>query len=224
MIKNILLVNKPINFTSFDVCNKIKKRYKEIKKIGHAGTLDPKASGLLILGINDGTKLLTNLVLDEKEYIATIKFNIETETYDSEGLVLATTNEKVSLDDLKKIIRKYNHKYFYQYPPIYSAIKIKGKKLYEYARNKKSVELPKRKVYTNEISLLSFDFEKQIAVVKLSVSKGFYVRSFAHDIGKELNNLAYLSSLIRTKSGNFLLSNAYDLDEILNNERLIKDY
>lgn len=213
-MKNILLVNKPKKWTSHDVCNKLKRHFK-LKKVGHAGTLDPNATGLLVIGINDATKALNNLVMDEKEYIATIQFNKQTTTYDVEGEVINETSKKVGLKDIENILNKYNNKYFWQYPPIYSSIKINGKKLYDYARSNQTIDLPKRTVYTNEIELKEFDYLNQILVVRLNVSKGFYVRSFANDIGLELHNFAYLKELHRTKSGQFDIKDSLTIDEIL---------
>lgn len=217
MIKNkkILLVNKPKNMTSNDVCQKLKRKYG-LKKIGHAGTLDPNATGLLILGINDGTKLLGELILENKEYIATIKFGVQTETYDIEGKITKSTNEKVDINSIDKILEKYNHSFFYQKPPIYSAIKIKGKKLYDYARNNENIEILPRKVAINSLKKLSFDYENQILKVLLNVSKGFYVRSFANDLGLLVNNYAFLYDLHRTKSGDYKIEDAYDLEFLLN--------
>lgn len=213
-MNNILLINKPKAITSNAVCNKIKKRF-QFKKIGHAGTLDPLASGLLVLGINDGTKLLSKLILEDKQYIATIKFGIQTSTYDAEGVVENSSNKLVTLSEINQIIKKYQNVFFYQKPPIFSAIKIKGKKLYEYARKNQTIEIPKRKVAINKISLIDWDQTNQILKICLDVSKGFYVRSFANDIGIELNTYSYLYDLYRTKSGNFSIDQAYELDDIL---------
>lgn len=209
-----LLINKPINLSSFNVCYKLKKHFN-FKKVGHAGTLDPNATGLLVIAYNENTKLLNDLKLDEKEYEATIKFNIQTDTFDLLGKIKNTTNKKVNFDDLDKVLKKYNNSFFYQKPPIFSAIKYKGKKLYDYARKNIELELKKRKVYVNFINLKSFDYDNQECVILINVSKGFYVRSFANDLGIELNNFGFLKSLNRTKSGCFSLENAINLDEIL---------
>ncbi len=219
MYKEILLVNKPKNMTSHDVCAVLKRKYKSIKKIGHAGTLDPMATGLLILGINSGTKLLGNLILEDKEYEAEIKFGIQTDTYDAEGKIINKSDAKVSKKQIVDYIDKYKNSTIMQTPPIYSSIKINGKKLYEYARKNEVVEIPKREVKIFLLELISFDEDNQLLKVKLNVSKGFYVRSFANDIGIELNTFAYLTGLNRTKSGNFLLDNSKNLDDILNDEK-----
>lgn len=213
-MKNILLVNKPINWTSNDVCQKLKKALN-LKKIGHAGTLDPKAQGLLVMGINEGTKFLNELIMQDKEYVAKIKFGVQTNTYDIEGDVINVSNEKIDWLKLKKIIYFYNNKIFYQQPPIFSALKIKGKKLYEYARKNQHIEIPKRIVSINSIKLLNLDLETNEIEIKLNVSKGFYVRSFANDLGLKINNYAHLTSLIRTKSGNFKLEDALDIEKII---------
>lgn len=215
-MENILLIDKPKKITSNGVCSIIKKNFKNIKKIGHAGTLDPMATGLLIVGINSGTKKLSELINQDKQYIATIKFGIKTSTYDSEGEVINRCDLKVEIDKLVKILKMYKNTCFYQKPPIYSAIKIKGKKLYEYARKNIDIEIPIRKVFVENIELLEFDYKNQIAKILMDVKKGFYVRSFANDLAKKLNTCGYLYDLRRTKSGNFSIEDAIELETFLN--------
>lgn len=211
MIKNILVVNKPKGLTSNDVVQIIKKKYN-YKKVGHAGTLDPNASGVLVLGINEGTKLLSKLILDKKEYIATIQFGYSTDTYDLEGEKKLETNFKTNLESIKKVLNSINNnETFKQKPPIYSAIKINGKKLYEYARNNISVQINDRDVIIYEKDILNFDFESQILKIRLLVSKGFYIRSFANDLGILLNTYGTLIDLVRTKSGDFTIEQAINI-------------
>lgn len=209
--KNIIIVNKPKGVTSFWVVNFIKKKFN-YKKVGHAGTLDPNATGVLILGVNEGTKELSNLLLDNKEYIATIQFGYRTDSYDIEGKIIETTDKKVSIEEIRKYLDNLYNVEIYQTPPIYSAIKVNGKKLYEYARENREVKIEQRKVKIIENEIISFDDQKQILVIRLFVSKGFYIRSFANDIGLSLNNFATLIDLQRTKSGNFSLNDAIDID------------
>lgn len=211
-MKNILIVNKPKGITSNDVVQLIKKKYN-YKKVGHAGTLDPNASGVLVLGINDGTKLLSKLILDKKEYIATIQFGYATDTYDLEGKKTFETNFKTNIDYINKVLNGIIvNKSFKQKPPIYSAIKINGKKLYEYARDNVEVKISDRDVTIYEKEILNFDLEKQILKIRLLVSKGFYIRSFANDLGISLNTYGTLIDLIRTKSGEFTIDQAIDLN------------
>ncbi len=208
----IIVINKPVGLTSNDVVQIIKKSFG-FKKVGHAGTLDPNASGVLILGINQATKLLSSLLLDDKEYIASIQFGYSTNTYDIEGKITNQTNKKVVIDKITNHINNLlQQTIINQNPPLYSAIKKDGKKLYEYARNNISVQIEPRKVKLLEANIISFDFESQVLEIKLKVSKGFYVRSFANDLGVSLDNYATLIKLIRTKSGNYSLEDAIDFD------------
>ncbi|MCF0218106.1 MAG: tRNA pseudouridine(55) synthase TruB [Malacoplasma sp.] len=210
----IILINKPKFFTSNDVIQIIKKAYK-IKKIGHSGTLDPYACGLLLVATDSKTKMLNQLLLEDKEYVAKIQFNYQTESYDGETNVVKQTFFKVNLFNLKNQIKKLNNVILYQTPPIYSAIKINGKKLYEYARSRQNVNINPKKVFINEAKLLHFDYNLQIATIQLNVSKGFYVRSFANDLGITLNNLGYLKELTRTKIGQFKLKNAHQFFDLV---------
>ena len=218
----IIVINKPIGLTSNDVVQIIKKSFG-FKKVGHAGTLDPNASGVLILGINHATKLLSSLLLDDKEYIASIQFGYSTDTYDMEGKITNQTNKKIVVDKITNHINNLLQQTIIdQTPPLYSAIKKDGKKLYEYARNNISVQIEPRKVKLLEANIISFNFESQILEIKLKVSKGFYVRSFANDLGLSLDNYATLTKLIRTKSGNYSLEDAIDFDfsKYVNNKKL----
>lgn len=210
---NILVINKPKGITSFKVVEYIKKTYK-FKKVGHAGTLDPNATGVLIIGVNEGTKALASLILDDKEYIATIKFGISTSTFDPEGEILETRQTNLLESDIIDAIDFFKKNPYIQKPPIFSAIKINGKKLYEYARKNQDVLIPSREVKIYRIELLDFDYQNQLAIIKMTVSKGFYVRSFAVDFAKKLNTIAILADLIRTKSGNFSLESAIDMKNI----------
>lgn len=210
-MENIIVINKPKGITSHDAISLYKKN-NNIKKIGHAGTLDPNASGVLVVGINSGTKELAKLILDDKEYIATIKLGMHTTTYDMEGDIIEKNEDLIfDIENIKSIVKFFDNKNHLQKPPIYSAIKINGKKLYQYARENKTVEIPMREVQIKSLEILSFDSAKNILVCKMLVSKGFYVRSFAMDFAKKLNTYGTLIDLVRTKSGKFTLCEAIDL-------------
>ena len=206
-----LNINKPEGITSFDVIAKLRKILK-IKQIGHAGTLDPFATGVLPVCIGKATKLIDYLGKD-KEYIATIKFGADTDTYDKDGQVIKTYDTKISENELSELLNDFQGE-IEQIPPIYSAIKINGKKLYEYARKGENIEIKPRKVIIYKIELLEFDYENQSAKILINCSKGTYIRSIAYDIGQKLNCGGYLTGLVRTKSGEFNLETAINLDSI----------
>lgn len=208
--KNILLINKPLNWTSNDVVKKIKSITKQ-KKVGHAGTLDPLATGLLIIGINSGTKKLNNLLLSQKEYRAEIKFGYSTKTYDSEGEVTYSIKNIPKIEQIIQILDDLKKEYL-QTPPIYSAIKINGKKSYELARQNKTIELKSRKVELIDYDII--EFNDNVLKLNIIVSKGFYVRSLAHDLGILTNSAAFLSNLERTQIGDYSLNDAIRIEEI----------
>lgn len=211
----VIIVNKPAGMTSHDVVNRIRKIFKT-KKVGHCGTLDPDATGVLVVAVNKATKLLQFLTADNKEYIATLSLGTATDTYDASGQVTAT-KEYVPISD-KKILACLNS--FVgeqeQIPPMHSAIKVKGKKLYEYARNNETVEIPKRVITIDYIELISI--VDNLVKFKVGCSKGTYIRSLCFDIAKKLDYPGHMYSLIRSKSGNFSLSDSYSLEEIENGE------
>jgi tRNA pseudouridine 55 synthase len=210
----ILLVNKPKGISSHDVVFKVKKALNT-KKVGHCGTLDPNASGVLVLGINKGTKLLQFLVSDQKKYLATLVLGESRDTYDSEGTIISQKpylndlNEIMVLDVLKQFLGKQKQK-----PPIYSAIKVKGKKLYEYARNNEEVEIKERVIEIFDLSLISL-IDNQV-IINTHCSKGTYIRSLVVDIAEKLDYPGYLSELVRTQSGSFKLEDCYSLEDIEN--------
>lgn len=211
----VIIVNKPAGMTSHDVVNRIRKIFKT-KKVGHCGTLDPDATGVLVVAVNKATKLLQFLTADNKEYIATLSLGTATDTYDASGQVTAT-KEYVPISD-KKILACLNS--FVgeqeQIPPMHSAIKVKGKKLYEYARNNETVEIPKRVITIDYIELISI--VDNLVKFKVGCSKGTYIRSLCFDIAKKLDYPGHMYSLIRSQSGNFSLSDSYSLEEIENGE------
>ena len=214
----IVLVNKEKDMTSFDVVNEISHLFG-IKRVGHTGTLDPLAEGVLIVTIGKATKVVELLTASYKEYIAEVKLGIKTDTLDITGKVLEQ-KEIPDLSNLKEIINSYKKTYL-QEVPIYSAVKVNGKKLYEYARNNQVVELPKKEVTIKEIELLNI--EKDTFTFKALVSKGCYIRSLINDIGISLNTYATMTNLLRTKQGKIALDQTYTLEDIRNNNYKIYD-
>ncbi len=213
----VLLVNKPKGITSRDVVNKLEKVF-DTKKIGHNGTLDPMAEGLLVITINRATKINELLTCTDKEYIASVKVGVETDTLDLEGNIVKTSDKKVSKDMLDNLFKEFVKEYLQEVPK-YSAIKVNGKKLYEYARSNKDVELPKRKVIIKELELL--DYKEDSFKFRCVVSKGTYIRSLIKDMGEFLDIPCTMSSLIRTRQGKFRLDNAVDLEDVTINSKLI---
>lgn len=216
-MNGIIVVNKEKDFTSRDMVNKVGK-ILGIKKIGHTGTLDPMATGVLVMCLGKCTCLVDMITSDYKEYIAGVKLGVLTDTLDTTGNVLNSEKVNFSKDDilsaLSSMVGEYN-----QEVPKYSAVKINGKKLYEYAREGIDVELPKRLVNIKSIELVS-DIEYIDGCmefnIKCLVSKGTYIRSLIRDIASKLGTVGVMSSLIRTKQGNFDISDAYSIDDILN--------
>lgn len=207
-----LNIYKPRGITSHDVVSILRKITK-IKQIGHTGTLDPFAQGVLPIAIGKSTRLI-EFLSDDKEYIAEITFGRATGTYDCEGETIFTSQrDKVGEEEILSALNCFKGE-IEQLPPIYSAIKVKGKKLYEYARKGEEVKIEPRKVFIKKIELISFDYENQIAKVLIDCSKGTYIRSIAHDLGQNLGCGAFLSGLERVKAGNFNLASAIKLEEI----------
>lgn len=210
----IIIIDKPKNITSRDVVNHVCKRLNT-KKIGHTGTLDPIATGVLVLCVGKATKLVELLTCEDKEYVATVKLGILTDTLDTEGRVIEEKKVFLDKEELTKVLNSFIGEYD-QEVPIYSAVKINGKKLYEYAREKRKVELPKRKVAIKSIKLLeSTDDSYKFKVV---VSKGTYIRSLIKDINDRLNIIGVMSDLRRTRQGKFCLGESYTLNDIDNNK------
>ncbi len=205
----LLNIYKPVGMTSHDVVA-VLRRVTKIKQIGHTGTLDPFAQGVLPVCIGKATRLIEYFA-DDKEYLATVQFGSATTTYDREGEKTFTSDRKITASDID--LKSFEGK-IEQLPPIYSAIKVKGKKLYEYAREGKEVEIQPRKVTIEKIELKSFDEVAQQAQILIKCSKGTYIRSIAHDLGQNLGVGAYLVKLIRTQAGKFRVENSVELDEI----------
>lgn len=207
----LLNVYKPKGITSHDVVSRLRKVTK-IKQIGHTGTLDPFAEGVLPVCIGKATRLIEYLN-DDKEYLATIQFGKNTTTYDIEGEIVETFDKRVSEDAVINELKNFEGE-ISQVPPIYSAIKVNGKKLYEYARKGEEVQISPRKVFIEKIQLVSFDKENQSAQILIKCSKGTYIRSIAYDLGKNLSCGGYLTKLVRTQAGKCFVVNSIDLQEI----------
>lgn len=207
----IILVNKEKDMTSFDVVNEISHLFG-IKRVGHTGTLDPLAEGVLLVAIGKATKVVELLTATYKEYIATVKLGIKTDTLDITGKVLEQ-KEVPNLENLDEVLNSFKKTYL-QEVPIYSAVKVNGKKLYEYARNNEQVELPKKTVTIKEVELL--DKTEDTFKFKTLVSKGCYIRSLINDIGNELNTYATMTELTRTKQGKVSIEETKTLKDIKN--------
>jgi tRNA pseudouridine synthase B len=204
-----ILVNKKRDMTSFDVVSKISKLFG-IKKAGHTGTLDPLAEGLMVILLGKATRLSLDITSKYKEYIAGVYLGYETDTYDITGKTTKVKEVPKNID-IEKTLSTYNKTYM-QEVPIYSAVKVNGKKLYEYARQNLEVSLPKKEVTIKDIKLLTE--EKNMFTFKVTVSKGCYIRSLIRDISISLNTLGTMTSLKRTKIDNLKLKDAYTIDEI----------
>lgn len=211
----IILVNKEKWYTSRDVVNII-SHILGVKKIGHFGTLDPLAEGLLILGVGSYTKVGKFLENDTKEYIAEVLIGTSTDTYDTQGTIINEIKDvKLDKKAIKSILSKFKITYMQQVP-IYSATRIGGKRLYEYAREGKDVELPEKEVTIYDIELIDM-YERnnnKYFSFKCLVSKGTYIRSLIHDISKELSIPLCMSSLVRTKQDKFDLKDSYTINDI----------
>ena len=209
-MEGIIVVNKPKGITSFDVIRKLKKILKT-KKIGHTGTLDPLATGVMLVCVGKATKLASDLEAKNKIYIADFDIGYATDTYDIEGKKIAENIIEVSKENLKQSIKKFigNIK---QIPPMYSAIKIDGNKLYHLARKGIEVERPKRDVTIEYINLL--DFKDNKVKIETKVSKGCYIRSLIYDIGQDLGTYATMTALQRKQVGDYSLENSYSLEQI----------
>ena len=205
----VLLVHKPAGMTSHDVVNRIRKIF-HTKKVGHCGTLDPEATGVLVLCIGKATKALQFLMSETKEYQATLVLGQATDTYDASGQVVdqKTFQGVFNVDNVLQSFVGLQE----QLPPMYSAIKVNGKKLYEYARNHEKVEVQPRSIVIHHIELL--DQHDQFITFRVQCSKGTYIRSLCVDIGKKLGYPAHMQKLIRLASGHFRLENCFSLEDI----------
>lgn len=212
-MNGLIVVNKEKGKTSRDIVNEL-NIILGTKKIGHTGTLDPIASGVLVCVVGKYTKLVNILVNDTKEYIAEIKLGISTDTLDITGNIISTSIVDITKNDILKVFKYYKKSYL-QEVPIYSSVHVNGKRLYDYARNNEEVKLPKRKVTIYNLELISFN--NDIITFKVKVSKGTYIRSLIKDICNKLNIDGTMNNLIRIKQGNFTIEESYKIEDIKNN-------
>ena len=209
-MNQLIVVNKPINYTSRDVVNKL-SHILNYKKIGHTGTLDPLATGVLVCVCGKYTKLVDLITSLDKEYVATIRLGIKTDTLDITGGILEEQEVSLSLEKISKAIAEFPKSYNQEVPK-YSAVKINGKKLYEYARENIDISLPKRLVHIYSLELINY--QDNLITIKAHVSKGTFIRSLIRDLCKNLNTIGTMESLVRTKQGQFCDTEAYSLDDI----------
>lgn len=214
----ILIVNKPSGITSRDVVNIVGKTLNT-KKVGHTGTLDPMATGVLVLCLGNALKVCELITANDKEYIAKVILGIETETLDTTSPIINTKKTNITKEEIEKVLNSFKGSYLQEVPK-YSAVKINGKKLYEYAREGKEIELPKKMVTIYDIQLVSditYYNDTTTFYIKTTVSKGTYIRSLIRDIGYKLNTYGCMDSLERTRQGIFNIDNSNTLEEIKNN-------
>ncbi len=212
----IIIINKEKDWTSNDIVQKLKGIFK--KKVGHTGTLDPQATGVLPILVGKGTSLSKYLINHDKEYIATIKLGKKTSTGDGEGEVIEEKpiNEKYLEEDyIKKIFEEFKGKQS-QIPPMYSAIKVNGKKLYEYARKGKQIEVKPREIEIYNIELIEVSKDTKEIVYKVWCSKGTYIRSLCEDIAKKLETVGFMKDLNRTRVGEFERNQAIKISDVEN--------
>ncbi len=221
-MNGILLIDKPKEYTSHDIVAIVKKITGE--KVGHTGTLDPNATGVLPLLIGKATRISKYLINHDKTYIATVKLGIKTDTADSEGKIIEK-KEVINLSEenvkntLNNIIGKQE-----QVPPMYSAIKVKGKKLYEYARKGQDVKIEPRKIEIYDTKLLSLNIEETEITFEISCSKGTYIRTVCENIAERLNTVGYMKELNRTRVGEFSIERSISIEEVKSNEELLKGH
>ena len=214
-----LNVYKPKGITSHDVVSAL-RRITKVKQIGHTGTLDPFAEGVLPICIGKATRLIEYLD-DDKAYTGTIQLGSSTTTYDLEGEEVNFSDKKVTLNEIEAALDKFRGE-IEQLPPIYSAIKVNGKKLYEYAREGKEVKIEPRRVNISKLEILEYDETNHRLTLHIECSKGTYIRSIAHDLGTELTTFGHLVKLVRVKAGMFEVNNAVSLEHIQTKEDVEK--
>lgn len=210
-MNGILNILKPTGMTSHDVVSSVRK-ILNTKKVGHAGTLDPNVAGVLVICVGKGTKLSDYLMSGSKEYVCELVLGRKTDTQDSYGnTVDMKENFSVSLEELKGVLKEFEGEHM-QVPPAFSAVKLNGRKLYEYARQNIAVEKPGKPVDINEIELLRFDGRS--ALMRVVCSKGTYMRTLCNDIGDSLGTLGYMGVLVRTKAKGLLIENSVTLEKL----------
>lgn len=218
-MQGIIVINKPQGFTSQDVVSKVKK-ILNVKKAGHTGTLDPMATGVLPILLGNYTKLSKYLIEHNKTYIAKIKLGQKTDTGDIEGKIVEEKNVNLNVfkeEYLREVLNSFFGKQK-QIPPMYSAVKVDGKKLYEYARSGETVEVKPRDIEIYDINLLSFDKERTEIEISVSCSKGTYIRVLCENIAEKLETVGYMNSLNRILVDKFSIDNAIDFETLEKNK------
>ncbi len=213
MADRILLIDKPAGITSHDAVDRVRRIF-QTRAVGHAGTLDPFATGLLIIGINKATKELSKYVGLDKTYVATARLGFTSTTDDPEGAITATSDaRRATPEDIQRALESFRGEYL-QTTPLYSAKKVGGKKMYELARKGlgDTVERPKQKVIIKDIRLLTFDFP--LLTFSVTCSSGTYIRALARDLGEKLGTGAYLTALRRTRIGTYRIEDATPIDRL----------
>ena len=217
----IILIDKPKDYTSHDVVAVIKKVSKE--KVGHTGTLDPNATGVLPLLIGKATGISKYLINHNKIYIATLKLGTKTDTADSEGKVIEEKEvPALVIEDIQKALNKLVGKQE-QIPPMYSAIKVNGKKLYEYARQGKEIEVQARSIEIYDTKLIEYNKKEAEVVFEVSCSKGTYIRTVCEKVAENLNTVGFMKELRRTRVGEFEIQNTINIEDIKNNPELLEE-
>lgn len=210
-MNGVLIIHKPQNWTSHDVVNKARRLLQE-KKIGHTGTLDPLATGVLVLCVGKATKIVRYLEADDKEYIAELKLGATTDTLDSAGSILETRKyASLTRDDIQHALERFRGTIL-QRPPAYSALKVSGVPSYRLARQGTILEHQERPVTISEITLL--EYRDPLVRFSVTCSKGTYIRTLCADIGAFLGAGAHLTALVRTRSGRFRIEHALDLEQL----------
>ena len=211
-LTGILLMDKPQGFTSHDVVAKL-RGILHTRKIGHGGTLDPLATGVLPVFVGGATKAADFAAAQDKEYVAGFTLGYNTDTQDVTGETLQTSGKRAAREEVEQAIARFLGPQ-QQVPPMYSAVKVNGKKLYDLARKGQEVERPAREIIVHEIELTDFDENAQKGTLRLVVSKGTYVRTIINDLGEKLGTLAVMHSLTRTRSGAYALDQCHSFDEV----------
>lgn len=215
-----LNVYKPKGKTSHDVVA-ILRRVTKVRQIGHTGTLDPFAEGVLPICIGKATRLIEYLG-DDKAYVGMVQLGASTTTYDIEGDVVKSSDLSVTLEQIEAALEGFRGE-IEQMPPIYSAIKVGGKKLYEYARKGEEVKIEPRRVNISKLKIVNFDAEKRTLELYIECSKGTYIRSIAHDLGEKLGVFGHLIKLVRVKAGDFWVENSIKLEDLATAEDVSKN-
>lgn len=208
----VLIVDKPAGFTSFDVVAKLRGILQE-RRIGHGGTLDPMATGVLPVFVGGATRAADMAAAQAKEYIAAFALGYATDTQDSTGAEIARSPRTAQESEVRAAV-EHMHGQQLQLPPMYSAVKVNGQRLYDLARRGVEVERTPRPITVHEAELLAFDVQKQCGTLRVLCSKGTYVRTLIHDLGEQLGTYAVMTALQRTKSGQYTLDRAYGLEDI----------